>query len=70
MNLQTLAGVALDSRTWLWLRRRYPQLVAKRLKLGYLVVGLHAFEPVEIDSGADLWEATGEQASGHRVQEN
>jgi len=70
MNLQTLVGVALDTRTWLWLRRRYPQLVAKRLKLGYLIVGIHAFESPEIDAGADLWETASEAVNGFRVQEN
>jgi len=68
LNLQLLAGVGVDGPTWLWLRRKYPELVAARLKLGYRIVGLHAFEPVEIDAGADLWEATGEQASGAAVK--
>lgn len=37
-----LIGIGLDHQTWLWLRRRHPGLVARRLALGYLVVGVMA----------------------------
>jgi len=42
MNPSWLIGVALDVRTWLWLRKQYSGLVARRLALGYLVVGVMA----------------------------
>lgn len=62
-----LKGVRVDSKTWLWLRRRYPSLVASRLKLGYLIVGIIADTE---ENGADLWESTSEAINGHRVQES
>ena len=37
-----LTGVALDVRTYLWLRRRIPGLVAQRLVNGYRIIGLLA----------------------------
>jgi len=67
MNPTWLIGVSVDSRTWLWVRRKYPSMVASRLKLGYLIVGIIADTE---ENGADLWEATSEAINGHRAQEN
>ena len=39
MKPNPLVGVALDARTWLWLRRNHPGYVAKRLATGYRIIG-------------------------------
>ena len=40
LNLTWLLNVGVDSKTWLWLRRRHRGLIAKRLGSGYRIIGI------------------------------